>query len=263
MAAIGINRGTGRMEAVPTEAGEAAEGSMELLEERKDTVEKEEPVARASSYKEIYAHLEETDRYIIKEYAADDVSSGEKEQAVTEAAAKDYSATNVREAGVDEADIVKTDGEYIYTAADSSNKVQIIKAGDLRVCAEVKAEGIGSVREIYVENGRLVILSGGGDTALAKDNEGIFYSEYRTKTAVTVYDISSPEKPKRTGSVSQEGEYRTSRKVGEYLYLFTDCWKQKGDEADVKSYIPEAGGKLLSEDCIYLPGNGHRDIIYL
>lgn len=286
--AVGIHRSGFRQDGMlvmDASALELSDTLMEMEEEAEDFMELEtgqkeagapekEPIKRASGYGEVYAHLEEPYQCIMKEYAADGTSSGEADVAVlesqgeqkfeekirAESAAKDYSTTNVREAGVDEADIVKTDGDYIYTAAASSNKVQIVKTEDLQICAEVNIEGIGSIREIYVENGRLVILSGGGDTALAEDKDGMFYSEYRKEAAVTVYDIRNPEKPKKTGSVSQEGEYRTSRKVGDYLYVFTDCWKQKGDEADVESYIPEAGGKLLSEDSIYLPmeqASGH------
>ena len=40
--------------------------------------------------------------------------------------ASDYSATNIQVAGVDEADIVKNDGKYIYTA--NQNKVVIVMA---------------------------------------------------------------------------------------------------------------------------------------
>jgi inhibitor of cysteine peptidase len=46
--------------------------------------------------------------------------------AVTDASAADYSGTNIQVAGVDEADIVKTDGEYIYCV--SGNKTIIVRA---------------------------------------------------------------------------------------------------------------------------------------
>ena len=54
----------------------------------------------------------------------------------------DYSTTNIQVAGVDEADIIKTDGEYIYFV--SGNKTIIVKAyppEQAQIVAEIELEG--------------------------------------------------------------------------------------------------------------------------
>ena len=38
-----------------------------------------------------------------------------------------YSQTNVRQKGVDEGDVVKTDGKYLYVLKDSRQEVSIVK----------------------------------------------------------------------------------------------------------------------------------------
>ena len=202
-------------------------------------------------------------------------------------ASADYSETNVREQGVDEADIVKTDGTYAYVVSSGSNQVNIIRLADLTACGRVIAENGGRIQEIYVENGRLTLLTQVEITALtrragvaagsagAQDSDGsisggttgitdqdiqetpqvdvIYGSDYQTECRLTVYDISDPARPVKLGGISQEGSYRTSRMVDGYAYVFTDCWKDFSEGTDLTAYIPEANGQKLASGCIYLP----------
>ena len=202
-------------------------------------------------------------------------------------ASADYSETNVREQGVDEADIVKTDGTYAYVVSSGSNQVNIIRLADLTACGRVIAENGGRIQEIYVENGRLTLLTQVETTALTRragvaagsagvqDSDGsisggttgitdqdiqetpqvdvIYGSDYQTESRLTVYDISDPARPVKLGGISQEGSYRTSRMVDGYAYVFTDCWKDFSEGTDPTAYIPEANGQKLASGCIYLP----------
>ena len=202
-------------------------------------------------------------------------------------ASADYSETNVREQGVDEADIVKTDGTYAYVVSSGSNQVNIIRLADLTACGRVIAENGGRIQEIYVENGRLTLLTQVETTALTRragvaagsagvqDSDGsisggttgitdqdiqetpqvdvIYGSDYQTECRLTVYDISDPARPVKLGDISQEGSYRTSRMVDGYAYVFTDCWKDFSEGTDPTAYIPEANGQKLASGCIYLP----------
>ncbi len=202
-------------------------------------------------------------------------------------ASADYSETNVREQGVDEADIEKTDGTYAYVVSSGSNQVNIIRLADLTACGRVIAENGGRIQEIYVENGRLTLLTQVETTALTRragvaagsagvqDSDGsisggttgitdqdiqetpqvdvIYGSDYQTESRLTVYDISDPARPVKLGGISQEGSYRTSRMVDGYAYVFTDCWKDFSEGTDPTAYIPEANGQKLASGCIYLP----------
>jgi uncharacterized secreted protein with C-terminal beta-propeller domain len=72
-------------------------------------------------------------------------------------AASDYSTTNIQVAGVDEADIVKTDGQYIYLV--SGQKVIIVKAyppEQAQVLSEIELEG--TAIGIFINGDRLWCL---------------------------------------------------------------------------------------------------------
>jgi len=136
----------------------------------------------------------------------------------------DYSATNIQVAGVDEADIVKTDGEYIYLV--SGQKVIIMKAyppEQAQVLSEIKLEGIAI--GIFINGDRLVVFEEETpyyDVRLGPTGE--FYMPsiaYYTspKTYIKVYDVSDRENPRLQRELSADGQYVSSRMIGDYAYV--------------------------------------------
>ena len=72
--------------------------------------------------------------------------------------ADDYSQTNNQEAGVDEGDLVKTDGDHLYVLSGSDVViVETDPADGLEVVSRVSVEG--SARAMYLYGGRIVVLS--------------------------------------------------------------------------------------------------------
>ena len=70
----------------------------------------------------------------------------------------DYSDTNVQEAGVDEGDLVKTDGRFLYVLSDTG--VAIVEADPtdgLDVLSHTPIEG--SVHSMYLYEDRVIVLS--------------------------------------------------------------------------------------------------------
>ena len=83
--------------------------------------------------------------------ASDDASSASSNS--------DYSTTNVQVEGVDEADIVKTDGEYIYLV--KSNTIYIVNASDLKIANKLildEDDDDFMPKEIFVNKDKLVEL---------------------------------------------------------------------------------------------------------
>ncbi|MCG3138476.1 MAG: hypothetical protein HJJLKODD_02341 [Phycisphaerae bacterium] len=82
-------------------------------------------------------------------------------QAPTEDSSVDFTGTNLQEIGVDEADVVKTDGEFIYLLVGS--ELRIVKAFPVEELAEVasvelrKASSWGT--ELYLNGNRLIAVS--------------------------------------------------------------------------------------------------------
>jgi inhibitor of cysteine peptidase len=135
--------------------------------------------------------------------------------------ANDYSTTNIQVAGVDEADIVKTDGQYIYVV--SGNKTIILKAyppEQAQVLSEIEVEG--TVVGIFINGDRLVMF--GGETPYYPYNDGIrmdpsvaYYAS--PDTFINVYDISDRENPRLQRELSADGQYVSSRMIDDYAYV--------------------------------------------
>ncbi|MEM2666273.1 MAG: beta-propeller domain-containing protein [Candidatus Bathyarchaeia archaeon] len=132
----------------------------------------------------------------------------------------DYSTTNVQVAGVDEADIVKTDGEYIYVIANRS--VIILKAYPPKEATLVSRITFGDnvyPAGIFVssDGNRLVVL--GGKYTLPPVRYFYAYLYVDTKTFVFVYDISDKTSPTLTRNFTMSGGYFNSRMIGDYVYV--------------------------------------------
>ncbi len=144
---------------------------------------------------------------------------------------QDYSATNIQVAGVDEADIIKTDGEYIYLV--SENKIIIVKAyppEQAQVLSEIELEGMAM--GIFINGDRLVVFEGGMpyyDTPRVLEDAYIPYIS--PATSIKVYDISDREDPRLQRELSADGGYVSSRMIGDYVYVVINepVYEQDGE----------------------------------
>ena len=141
----------------------------------------------------------------------------------------DYNKTNLQTEGVDESDVVKTDGSYFYVAAGGQVRIVRIDSGKMEEVGHIRPdlESGDSVREMYVDGNRLYLISETQETALRlEENESFWWNSYYmdtdTYTQLRTYDITDRSNPSQLGTVTQEGYYNTSRKVGNYIYMFTD-----------------------------------------
>jgi uncharacterized secreted protein with C-terminal beta-propeller domain len=137
-------------------------------------------------------------------------------------AANDYSTTNIQVAGVDEADIVKTDGEYIYLA--SGNKTFIVKAyppEQAQILSKIELEG--TVIGLFLNGDRLVVFE--EETPyypyydLPSSVEKTYVPYTSPKTYIKVYDVSDKENPRLQRELSADGQYVSSRMIGDYAYV--------------------------------------------
>jgi inhibitor of cysteine peptidase len=129
-----------------------------------------------------------------------------------------YSATNVQVAGVDEADTVKTDGEYIYLV--TGNNVSILKAYPADQAQLVSTIEVSSMTPvgIFVNGDRLAVL-GTQSTLSQQIINGTNISFTNTTTIVQIYDISNRTNPKLLTSFIASGTYFSSRMIGDFVYL--------------------------------------------
>lgn len=174
----------------------------------------------------------------------------------------DYSGTNVQVKGVDEADIVKTDGNYIYYLA--ANQLNILKADGAKTAlvssTSLSAEDSwwGYNSELFILGTRLMVITQSYNTVWINDVNG-GYENNTDQTTAVIYDISNPAKPVQVVSLGQSGSYVSARMVGDYVYLVTSQYVYNLVKETPVTYIPAttvgAETKLLQPTDLYMGGN--------
>ena len=163
--------------------------------------------------------------------------------------ASDYSDTNVREDGVGEGDIVKTDGKNLYTMYNNRIEIVNIEKQNMEQAATIRLEKNQDIREIYIKDDQLVVVY----TESYYGGETDSYS-YRIVTTAEIYDVSNPNKPTSKGKVTQSGNYNTMRVSGDYVYLLSDFDASIVNGRDaIGEYVPSVQGKLVEDSNICMP----------
>ncbi len=138
--------------------------------------------------------------------------------AVQAASGVQYSSTNIQVEGVDEADIVKTDGNYIYAAA--KNSIFIIKAypaSNAETLSVITEEGFVPY-EMLVSGDRLLVF--GRNEYIPKDPAAYAHGS----VSVRLYDIADKSVPMVIKELEFEGSYLTSRMSGSYAYFVVNSY---------------------------------------
>jgi inhibitor of cysteine peptidase len=141
--------------------------------------------------------------------------------------AADYSTTNVQVAGVDEADMVKTDGKYLYISKDTTVYIALAyPPEDAKIISKIElGEQVG---ELYIVGDKLVVFSTNYSTFAVEPMPkipNIMPPTPQTQTTnVRVYDLTNIAKPKLERETKAEGSYITSRLIDDYVYIIV----QKG-----------------------------------
>lgn len=146
-----------------------------------------------------------------------------------EESVNDYSKTNVQVDDVDEADIVKTDGEYIYYV--TGRKVYIVEADNLEIKSIIEYNNekeACSPTEIYINKDKLIVLGNYYEytTNNNRYDEDEILSDYVSATGnniakAIVYDISNKENPTIIREVGLDGNYINSRMIGDNIYFIS------------------------------------------
>jgi uncharacterized secreted protein with C-terminal beta-propeller domain len=146
--------------------------------------------------------------------------------------AEDFSSTNVQVEGVDEADLVKTDGAYIYQIKPSSGEVLIIQAVPASQMKLVSRLAFGENNftpcEMYVADNQLVVIGNSYSpyrVPYPQENKlSIMPPIYPDKhtTQVMIYDITDRSAPQKVRELELEGGYLTSRRIDSALYVISN-----------------------------------------
>lgn len=143
----------------------------------------------------------------------------------------DYSTTNVQVAGVDEADIVKTDGKTLYQMRSRDIKITDISSGTLKNISTITFDDGFGASELYLYDGKLIVIG----------TSQMFYPMYdkiapdmmpdlmpmppmTPRTLIRFYDVRNPEAPKLVRTFEGDGSYMTSRLSDGKLYMVLNKW---------------------------------------
>ena len=172
-----------------------------------------------------------------------------------------HSETYEQVEGVNEADIIKTDGKYIYCVdeqqmdkiviysakGDKSERVAVIDVGEKKVATADESDfgfdyesyyGFAlTVEDIYLKDGRLIVLYSNWDDSCEH-------------TTVQVYDVSDIDHITLLDSISQSGGYDSGRMIGDMLYTVSSYTPY---ENRVLPICGRGDDAAIPADCIYSP----------
>lgn len=227
-----------------------------------DQTETTQTLTTAKDYKEIEKCIKEYNKQMARDNNSMAIGLYESASSADAATAESsnvsdtggYSDTNVRENGVGEADIVKTDGKNIYTLCRSVVTITAIDNGSMEKLASIEQDAERYVEDIYVQDDKLVLFGTLGRQVGNSEDSEAYDGYYENNTYVQVYDISDPSNPKEIGNMEQSGGYNTSRIVDGYVYVLSQFHPYE-DNVTARDlwYIPEVQGKSIEAENIYMP----------
>lgn len=213
---------------------------------------------------------------------------------------REYSSTNIQEFGVDEADIIKNDDTYLYLIKGNTVRiVQAYPADQLRTVANFTIDDVKSFnpRELYLDGDTLTVVgtSYGGwsepigtpvmpmpepmlepeiedsaetswlnfdifPQAKAMVVEPGWRGSNESKTVLASYDVGDRGNPKLIRQVAVEGNYTSSRKIGDTVYLVSNKynnWYYGRPVPMLRSGadLPQMTDSAFSEDRVVAPCN--------
>lgn len=135
-----------------------------------------------------------------------------------------FSKTYIQVEGVDEADIIKNDGKYIYYVNNKS-EIKIYQGEKLiTTITDITQENLNkrtdddtfeyrNINDIYVKENKLIVNV---------TSDSFNDVEYSSMTDSYIYDISDIANPKQIKKFVQTGGYFTSRLIGNTLYVISN-----------------------------------------
>lgn len=232
---------------------------------------------KVENFKNLYAMLKarDTKRYYIEDmFSVDSITNeNSKNETATNEAADDYSKTNTQVQGVDEADIVKTDGTHIYYLANE--KLTIINtenASQMKEMSTIEFDETFTPEELFFNNDKIIVIGTRFEYDEREKRIGIdddyLYPNYmdKTYTSAKIYNVKDKTNPTLERTVEVEGSYLTARMIdsnvyiasNKYMYYAYICNMYKASELNEDDFKPHYldtatsnETKSINFDCIY------------
>jgi inhibitor of cysteine peptidase len=191
--------------------------------------------------------------------------------APTANAKADYSDTNVQVQGVDEADIVKTDGSYIYTLKNKQlSVVKAVPANKMKLVSKISFDTNFNPRDIYIDAKHMIVIGDcyRNNPQPVNNVKRMIYPgppQYNPQTCkAIIYNINDKSKITVSREIELEGNCLSTRKIDSSLYLVSNNgipYYRPGDPIILPSYRDSAFSKEFQSiscdkinyfpDCVY------------
>ena len=154
----------------------------------------------------------------------------------------DYSQTNVQVAGVDEPDVVKTDGTYLYIV--SNGKIIIVKAyptEDADIECEIVFSDSIYVQNVFISDLRLVVFAETYDYPVYKGgaidemSSSVWYGS--PNTYIKIFDLGDITNPVLVKDIVVGGSYSGARMIEDFVYVITTQYSYSYDIPDVDQVV--------------------------
>ena len=187
---------------------------------------KENLIALLEYNSKLYSYIWHDRVMVVEDAITDNKSEAEAPAQAPSAAApqRDSSETNDQVEGVQEGDIIKNDGKYIYI--NTSNGLKIIDSNPInpKIISTVSVPENTGISEIFIADNKLIVIGQNNmfhimnDTLDAKI--AIWPPRYNDeRTNVLIYNIENIEKPKLEKEYLFDGNYLSGRLIEDKLYL--------------------------------------------
>lgn len=154
--------------------------------------------------------------------ATDEAASESSSDGASIGGGSDHSMTNQQVEDVDEADLVKTDGNFIYSISDEEVMItDISEPAKMKNAAELSFDSEFYPSRLFLSGDTLIVLGSRYKMAIAKDD--VFTTDV---SSAFLYDISDPAAPILQREIGTDGYMNSARLTGNVLYMVTNVYAE-------------------------------------
>ena len=149
---------------------------------------------------------------------------------------KEYSTTNIQVENVDEADITKTDGDYIYSISENDVIItNILDPNNIEIISTIKSTDGSIPEDLILYKNELIVIS-----TNYNNSSSYYYYNNNSNTIVKIYDITQKDKPILLKNYELYEPYYTSRCINNVLYVISSGNLREEDD-EIITYYKEDG----------------------
>ena len=169
-------------------------------------------------------------------------TAGPVAPSAAEDTAPDHSTTNNQEAGVDEPDLVKTDGNTLFTVAGNTLYAVSVR-GEPKIVGSLALDGYSS--QLMLRGHKLVAIEEQGSVVYDRPVAALAPIPYGYgKTALTEIDVSDPSSMKVLRKLTFDGSFAAARQNGGTVRVVLNstplAYTQNGTVGSARGWLPRS-----------------------